>query len=69
MKYGSGSKQKMKRRIKVEIKIGQIYKRRESEALTMVTAIQHNQIYLGSGRSVSETTLERQYVLIKDVKD
>jgi hypothetical protein len=59
----------MKRRIQMEIKIGQIYKRRESEALTMVTAIQHNQIFLGSGRSVSETTLENHYVLIKDVKD
>lgn len=53
----------------MKIKIGQIYKRRESEALTMVTAIQHNQIFLGSGRSVSETTLESHYVLIKDVKD
>jgi hypothetical protein len=53
----------------MEIKIGQIYKRRESEALTMVTAIQRNQIFLGSGRSVSEATLENHYVLIKDVKD
>ncbi|MED1201920.1 hypothetical protein [Heyndrickxia acidicola] len=53
----------------MEVKIGQIYKRRDSEALAMVTAIQHNQIYLGTGRSVSEATLESHYILLKDASN